>query len=69
MDVAKASPEDRRALGASIDELEVLKKSVPFLQREFGCEVLVFSASDPDRIDPKGKARFAKPGRPAVYLE
>ncbi|OGS43676.1 MAG: leucine--tRNA ligase, partial [Euryarchaeota archaeon RBG_13_57_23] len=69
MDVAKASPEDRRALGASIDELEVLKKSVPFLQREFGCEVLVFSASDPDRIDSKGKARFAKPGRPAVYLE
>lgn len=69
MNVTKASPEDRRGLAAPIDELEVLKKTVPFLQSEFGCEVLVFSASDPGRIDPKGKAGFARPGRPAVYLE
>jgi len=29
----------------------------------------VLFADDPSRIDPKGKARYARPGRPAVYLE
>lgn len=69
MDVAKASEDDRRLLGAQIDETGVLERNVQFMKREFGCEVSVFSASDPAKTDPKGKARFAKPGRPAVYLE
>jgi leucyl-tRNA synthetase len=69
MDVAKTSAEGRRAMATSVDELEALSRAKSFLQKEFSCEVQVFSASDPARIDPKGKARFAKPGRPAVYLE
>ena len=68
-EAAKAPPGDRRATASSIDEMDVLRKAKRFLEREFSCEVQVFSASDPDRFDPKGKARYAKPGRPAVYLE
>jgi leucyl-tRNA synthetase len=65
----KTSPEERRILTTRIDELSVLTKAKGFLETELGYRVLVFSADDPARTDPKGKARFAKPGRPAVYLE
>ncbi len=68
-DVMKASDEDRQVLGAAIDERSVLSAAKGFLETELGCAVEVFAADDPDRIDPKGKARFAKPGRPAIYLE
>ncbi len=69
MDVMKASDEDRRVLGAAIDEHSVLSAAKGFLEAELGCAVEVFAADDPDRTDPKGKARYAKPGRPAIYLE
>jgi len=68
-DVKKASAGDRSRMSASVDELTVLKKAQPFLESEFSCRVEFYSAADPARVDPKGKARFAKPGRPAVYLE
>lgn len=68
-EVSKLSESDRTAMGAQVDEVEALRSAKVFLEAEFGCEVLVFSADDPARIDPKGKARYAKPGRPAVFLE
>jgi leucyl-tRNA synthetase len=68
-EVAKLSETDRTSMGAQVDEIEALRSAKGFLEAEFGCEVLVFSADDPVRIDPKGKARYAKPGRPAVFLE
>ncbi|MGD9963009.1 MAG: leucine--tRNA ligase [Thermoplasmata archaeon] len=64
-----SSEQDRKALAIEVDELSVLKGASPFLKGQFGCEVAVFSADDKDREDPKGKAKFARPGRPAVYLE
>jgi leucyl-tRNA synthetase len=69
MDVMKASTEDRKVLGARIDETSVLTAAKGFLESELGCAVEISPADDPGRVDPKGKARFAKPGRPAVYLE
>ncbi|MCU0853268.1 MAG: leucine--tRNA ligase [Thermoplasmata archaeon] len=68
-DVSKASEEDRAMMASVVDELEVLKRASGFLKAEFGCQVDAFSADDPGRHDPKGKARFAKPSRPAVYIE
>jgi len=68
-EVARLSESDRAAMSAQMDEVKTLADAKDFLKAEFGCEVHVFSADDPSRIDPKGKARFAKPGRPAVYLE
>jgi len=69
VDIMKASPEDRKVLGAGIDENAVLLSAKGFLEAELGCLVDVRAADDPSLQDPKGKARFAKPGRPAVYLE
>jgi len=68
-EVARLSDADRAIMQAQVDEVRTLESAGSFLQSEFECEVRVFSADDPARIDPKGKARFAKPGRPAVYLE
>ena len=49
--------------------MAVLSGASSFLGEQFGCAVAVFSADDPARTDPKGKAKFARPGRPAVYIE
>ena len=68
-DVPKLSPDERKLLSAGIDELGSLTSAKEFLEGQFGCPVLVFAGDDPDKLDPRGKARFAKPGRPAVYLE
>ncbi len=68
-ELAKSSADERKLMGMRVDELGAIDASRTFLSGEFGCEVDVFSADDPERIDPKGKARFAKPRRPAVYIE
>ena len=68
-DVTKASPEDRMIMSAPVNELESLLSARRFLETELGCPIEVCSADDPKRVDPKGKAKFAKPGRPAVYIE
>ena len=67
-ELPKLSSDDRRMLSVKIDELAVLTAARAFLKGQFGCEVSVFSAEDSAREDPKGKAKFAKPGRPAVYI-
>jgi len=68
-EVSRLSEPDRAMMACWVDELGALKDAAEFLERQFGCSVKVFRADDPDREDPKGKARFAKPGRPAVYIE
>ena len=68
-EISKASDDDRKLMSMRFDELSTVSKAKAFLSQEFGCEVVVFAADDGNRIDPKGKARYAKPGRPAVYVE
>ncbi len=68
-DLSKASAEERRLMSVRVDELFVLKRAKGFLESELGCPVEVYLADDPARNDPKARARFAKPGRPAVYVE
>ncbi|MFH1578665.1 MAG: leucine--tRNA ligase [Thermoplasmatota archaeon] len=68
-ELTKTSADGRNLMSVVVDELAVLSNAKSFLETEFSCRVEVFSADDPARVDPKGKARFAKPGRPAVYLE
>lgn len=52
-----------------LDEAAILRESAPFLAAEFGAEVMVQSADDPDLQDFGGKARFANVRKPAVYIE
>ena len=61
---------ERKAKVGVLDELGVLKEAAAFLARELGAEeVLVFSEEDPERYDPRGRARLARPYRPAIYVE
>ncbi len=68
-EVSRTPVDERRGARAGVDELETLRRANRFLSDQFGCEVLTFSADDPARVDPKGRARHARPGRPAVYVE
>ncbi|QLH74026.1 MAG: leucine--tRNA ligase [Methanomassiliicoccales archaeon] len=68
-DLLKRSKVELDKLKSVFDELEFIRSALPFLIKEFGCEVAVFNADDPQRPDPQNKARMAQPRRPAIYVE
>jgi leucyl-tRNA synthetase len=52
------------------DEKEFLSKELASIgKKEFGVEIQVYSVSDRDIYDPKGKARHARPFKPAILIE
>jgi leucyl-tRNA synthetase len=52
------------------DEKEFLSSELASIgKKEFGVEVSVYSETDPDIYDPKGKARHARPFKPAILIE
>jgi len=53
-----------------IDEKEFLSNELTSIgKKEFGVEIQVYSESDSDIYDPKGKARHARPFKPAILIE
>jgi leucyl-tRNA synthetase len=56
-------------LKMTLHENDYLNEAKDFLMHEFKCEVEVYSFDDKERYDPKGKARFAVPFRPAIFVE
>jgi len=51
-------------------EKEFLKTELASIgKKEFGVEISVYSESDSDIYDPKGKARHARPFKPAILIE
>ncbi|MCV0401229.1 MAG: leucine--tRNA ligase [Nitrosopumilus sp.] len=54
----------------SFDEKEFLKSELFSIgKKEFGVEIQVYSESNSDIYDPKGKARHARPFKPAILIE
>ena len=54
----------------SFNEKEFLMSELSSIgQKEFGVEIEVYSESDSDVYDPKGKARHARPYKPAILIE
>ena len=52
---------------SEFDEKEFLSKELTSIgKKEFGVDIQVFSESDPGIYDPKGKARHARPYKPAI---
>ncbi|MFO8109997.1 MAG: leucine--tRNA ligase [Thermoplasmata archaeon] len=51
-----------------MDEYEVLKNSSDFLEKEFQAEIKVYPSGDTS-YDPAGKASYAMPRKPAIYVE
>ena len=59
-------------LAADLDEKQILEEAKPFLEKELGCPIEIFSAEEVDAgqaYDPDKKSRFAEPERPAIYIE
>mgnify|MGYP000557260675 FL=1 len=55
---------------SEFDEKEFLSKELASIgKKEFGVDIQVFSELDPDIYDPKGKARHARPYKPAILIE
>ena len=54
----------------SFDEKEFLSSELSSIgKKEFGVDITVYSESDSDIYDPKGKARHARPFKPAILIE
>ncbi|MGY5144773.1 MAG: leucine--tRNA ligase [Candidatus Nitrosopumilus sp. bin_32a] len=54
----------------NFDEKEFLKSELVSIgKKEFGVDITVYSESDSDIYDPKGKARHARPFKPAILIE
>jgi leucyl-tRNA synthetase len=54
----------------SFDEKEFLSSELSSIgKKEFGVEIEVYSESDSNIYDPKGKARYARPFKPAILIE
>jgi len=52
------------------DEKQFLSSELAsIIQQEFGVEVSVFAEDDENIYDPKGKARHARPFKPAILIE
>jgi leucyl-tRNA synthetase len=52
------------------DEKKFLSSElVSIAKKDFGVEVSVFAEDDSDIYDPKGKARHARPFKPAILIE
>ena len=51
------------------NEKEIFVKNKGLFENEFSLEVNIFAVNDKDIYDPQGKAKKAKPGKVAIYLE
>ena len=74
VDVLKITPEiyedERGFFFESFNEKEFLLSELSSMgKKEFGVEIEVYSDSDSDIYDPKGKARHARPYKPAILIE
>ena len=57
-------------LESEINEKKLISDElISIAKQEFGVDVNVFSESDSDIYDPKGKARNARPFKPAILIE
>jgi len=51
------------------NEKEIYQEAVQLISKKTNLDVFVYSVSDKEKYDPQGKAKKAKPMKPAIYLE
>jgi leucyl-tRNA synthetase len=66
--MSKIDIENARA-SMTLKEKDYLEGASDFIEKELNASIEVYNADDKDIYDPKGKAAFATPLRPAVYIE
>jgi len=67
-EVMKLNEEDKQRYLVDLNEYDYLTDAKGYLENMFSCKVEVFQADDKNKEDPTGKARFAMPLRPAIYI-
>ncbi len=55
--------------GIGLNEMRIFEDAVDFFKREFKAEVQVWREGDGEAYDPNGRAKFAEPYRPAIFIE
>lgn len=73
-DILSLSPveQERRITIGLFDEYIALVDGIGLMSSEFGVKdscIKIYHEDDPKIYDPKNKARFARPFKPAIYLE
>jgi len=70
-DILSESPEIRNTkLESRVDEKKFLENELLEIGRkEFGVNIAIYSEDGSDLYDPKGKARHARPFKPAILIE
>lgn len=67
---APVEARERRLQMTHFDEASAIKDGASLLAKEFaGAQIIVNIEDDQDRYDPQGKAKFARPFKPAVFIE
>jgi leucyl-tRNA synthetase len=54
------------------DEVSILKNSQNLISNEIeaeNVEIIIYQEEEKEKFDPKSKAKFSRPYKPAVYLE
>jgi len=54
---------------SKIDELKIYTAASKYLESELGVEITIHSPDEALKYDPKDKAKFALPFKPALYFE
>lgn len=68
-DAGKYTAQDKERLSIKFNELAYLSSAKSFLEKEFKCEIMLFSADDSQAYDPQNKKNVAFPFKPAIYVE
>jgi len=51
------------------NEKKIYEEAIPLINKKTNLHTSVYSVSDKEKHDPQGKAKKAKPKKPAIYLE
>ncbi|HDO19709.1 MAG TPA: leucine--tRNA ligase [Thermoplasmatales archaeon] len=68
VDIKKLPEQERGRYQIEIDEKKILESGKKFLETEFGAKIVIEDADSPS-YDPSNKSRFARPLKPAIYVE
>ncbi|MGH9934078.1 MAG: class I tRNA ligase family protein, partial [Nitrososphaerales archaeon] len=59
----------QRKVKLTLDEVKVFEDAKSLLSKELDGDVIIFDEEDKSKIDPKNKAKIARPYKPALYME
>ncbi len=60
---------ERKAAIRQLDEIAVFEDAKSLLARELSAEIIAYREDDGQKVDPKNKAKAARPYKPALYME